>query len=653
MTNKKMRRFFTACMLAAVLIFTTTACGSQAASAAGETSVSADESSAAGEDGTESSAAGGETAAGAAETESRLGGLILTEEDINFKDSDTETDYTASSYVTITGSGDSASADSTDGVVISGGDVTITAEGTYVLEGNFNGSITVTAAEDAKVWIVLNGVTITAEDGPAINVTEADKVTITLADGTTNKAEDSSLRTDETLEAAVYSTSDLVFNGSGSLEVTGNFADAIHGTDDVRIISGTYAVNAVRHGIAGKDRLEIADGSFTISAGGMGLKATNKEEAELGFIYIAGGTFDITAADDGVHAETAVWITDGELTVSSGDDGIHAEETMVLDGGTITVTDSEEGLEAGEIWLNGATVDVQASDDGINAAAGSDSTSDGEFNAAAGSGSTSDGEFNTAAGSDSTSDGEFNTAAGSDSTSDGEFNSAMGSGSDFGPPAFAGAGGMQSSSSGYLYINGGTVTVNAGGDGLDANGAIYQSGGDVIINGSTNNGNGALDYDQEYVMTGGTLMAAGASGMLQTISDTSSAACLTIVDNIESGTVIEIRDENDNAVYTAEVSKTVGSVVLASEALVKGSTYDVYLNGEEAMEITLTDTVTMTDRDGNAATAGFAGGMGFGAFPGDQAGGMGPGGQPGSMEPGGQADGQTGTASDRTTGEKI
>ncbi|MDO4615823.1 MAG: hypothetical protein Q4B15_09375, partial [Lachnospiraceae bacterium] len=69
MTNKKMRRFFTVCIMAAVLTFTT-ACGPQAASAAGETSVSADESSTAGEDGAESSAAGGETAAGAAETES-------------------------------------------------------------------------------------------------------------------------------------------------------------------------------------------------------------------------------------------------------------------------------------------------------------------------------------------------------------------------------------------------------------------------------------------------------------------------------------------------------------------------------------------------------------------------------------------------------
>ena len=81
----------------------------------------------------------------------------------------------------------------------------------------------------------------------------------------------------------------------------------------------------------------------------------------------------------------------------------------------------------------------------------------------------------------------------------------------------------------YLTINGGYIYVDTAGDGLDSNGSIYINGGTTIVNGPTNDGNGALDYDSECVIKGGTLISAGSSGMLQSASTNSDNYTMTIV----------------------------------------------------------------------------------------------------------------------------
>lgn len=67
----------------------------------------------------------------------------------------------------------------------------------------------------------------------------------------------------------------------------------------------------------------------------------------------------------------------------------------------------------------------------------------------------------------------------------------------------------------YIYFKSGTVYVNASGDGLDSNGYIVMTGGNVIAIGPTDGGNGVLDFDNTFKMTGGNLLLAGCSGMDQ------------------------------------------------------------------------------------------------------------------------------------------
>ncbi len=49
-----------------------------------------------------------------------------------------------------------------------------------------------------------------------------------------------------------------------------------------------------------------------------------------------------------------------------------------------------------------------------------------------------------------------------------------------------------------------------------------MAGGTVLVNGPTNDGNGSLDYDGTFDISGGILVATGSSGMAQMPSDSSS-----------------------------------------------------------------------------------------------------------------------------------
>ena len=73
------------------------------------------------------------------------------------------------------------------GAYVLNGSVYITGAGWYVVSGTLDdGSIVVDAASSSKVWILLNGVTIACSDDACLRVNQADKVFITLAEGTEN-----------------------------------------------------------------------------------------------------------------------------------------------------------------------------------------------------------------------------------------------------------------------------------------------------------------------------------------------------------------------------------------------------------------------------------------------------------------------------------
>ncbi len=334
MTKKSLRKGILAIVLSAVMA-TMSACGGSAGTAnktaqavdttdsvSAEAAESGNGTDAANISGTNSASSTGtdSTSASAGTATVNLRYSAITSDLTTFKSGDMYERWTAGKSVLVKADGENVEIDEDAvGITCDGTDISVTLPGTYVFEGNLNGTLTVNVSEKAKVRLILNGFEITSSDGPAIRILEGDRVTISLEDDTENVVTDSETYSDETLSSAIYSKSDLIFNGNGKLKVNANHADAIASKDDLRIVSGEYVINAVDDGIVGKDRLKIKDGKFTVTSGGDALKTTNIEKVDRGFIYIANGTFKLTSGDEAMDATSSIRIDDGDFTVLTGE----------------------------------------------------------------------------------------------------------------------------------------------------------------------------------------------------------------------------------------------------------------------------------------------------------------------------------------------
>lgn len=510
---------------------------------------------------------------------------------------DTIVESTASNTIYLKGDSIECEASS---VTVSGTTATIKNAGTYIVTGTLDdGQIAVDTEDKGTVWIILSNANITSNTNSPVYVVNAKKTIISAATGTENTLSDAKEYTyavteDEEPNACIFSKDDLVISGDGSLTVNGNFNNGIASKDTLEIVNINLTVNAENNGIKGKDYLVIKGGDITVDAKGDGLKSDNTDDSSLGYILIQNGNINITAGEDGIQAETCLKIEGGNINVDTGDgasvvsnndmwgggntssdtsikgikagvdititkgtininseddsihsngtieisggsieaasrdDGIHSDTELVINEGEINITKSYEGIESVAIIINGGYITVCASDDGINAAGGNDGSSQ--------SGRPGMNDF--------------------------------------------------SSSTGSVEINGGYIYLNADGDGLDSNGSVTVTDGTILIDGPENSGNGALDYTTEFNMSGGLLVAAGSSGMMQTVSTTSSQYCISVVTTAyqSKNTLFNISDSEGNSILTYMPSKKYNSVVICSPDIIEGETYTVSCGGETTGE---------------------------------------------------------------------
>lgn len=505
----------------------------------------------------------------------------------------------------------------------------ITNEGVYTLTGDVDGgNVVVNCTGDVK--LILDSVSIKSSDGPAILILSANNVIIELKDGTKNYVSDSSAYSNSDYNGCIHSKSDLIFQGNGSLEVNGNYKDGIVSKDDLKFSSGTYFIKSLDDGIVGKDSIYVVDGDFSIECGSDGLKSSNTEDDTKGFINIDNGKFIINSEEDGIQAETKLIINDGEflittsdgsssdssaiykdfyggssydstsskglkagdnlvikngsftidskddaihsnnylgivngvIDISSGDDGIHADKEVIIDNGNIKISQSYEGIESENITINGGDISIISSDDGLNVSGGNDQSSVGGR------------------------PGQNHTAG----------------------------------NGGTLYIIGGKVYVDASGDGLDANGNIVIKGGEVSVDGPTNSGNGALDYDTVFEITGGDFIAVGSSGMVQGVSSSSSQYSVMFYLNSSYDGDISLVDSSGNEVVSYSPSKKYSSVIISSSSIKKGEEYTLKIDGEEI------DTIKVDSVNSSNSSIGGYGNPrgGSGGGPGGSGGGRGP-----------------------------
>lgn len=292
-------------------------------------------------------------------------------------------------------------------VRIDGQNVTITQAGTYQIAGTLgDGALIVESGENAKIALVLGGVSIKNSTGAAIQIGTADDVTIELAEGTTNvlqSGEEVDIATategEEASGGALQSKVDLKIKGKGSLTVLGYLNNGIHCTKDLKIKNGNISVTALGHGIKGKNSVTVSGGTVTVTSGKDGITSDETENEEKGFVTIEDGEIIITSAGDGVSAETTLTVMGGVISIISGggsanaqqktdnmrgwwdfdnsasDDnsasckGLKAGKALVISGGSITIDAQDDALHTdGDMTISGGECILSTGDDGAHAA---------------------------------------------------------------------------------------------------------------------------------------------------------------------------------------------------------------------------------------------------------------------------------------------
>ena len=517
--------------------------------------------------------------------------------DLGYSDRDQDATWDASEATFITLEGSTASVDG-EGAEVSedGTTVTITAAGTYVVSGTLDdGQLLVSAGEDDKVQIVLDGVSIHNEDGPAIYIDEADKCFITLAEGSENElsdGEDYELEEDsDEPYATLFSRADLTLNGSGALTVDANYRHGICSKDDLVITGGSYVVDAAEDALRGRDCVKILDGDFELTAGGDGIKSNNDGDPERGFVSIDGGSFSITAGDDGIQAETYLRIAGGtfdvaaeddalhsnisgiveggDLSLSAGDDAFHTELELYIEDGAIDVSSCFEGLESEAIYIDGGTISIVSSDDALNASSAdltgdSDDEEDDEsfWNSVVGGATTT-----TVAAASQVNEAQRNSGQPDSSFSEGlDSDGTMQSGA------------TVADENCLIQINGGYIVLDASGDAIDSNGSVEITGGVVLVNGPSESMDGAFDYDLSATISGGEVIMVGSAGMAQNFTSGTQAFAFTTVSG-SAGQTVAVVDSDGEVIISITATKSFGMVLVSSESFEEGGEYSLVIGG--------------------------------------------------------------------------
>ena len=529
----------------------------------------------------------------------------------------------------------------------SNGVCTITQPGIFAVTGSMAGgqivvNVDKTAYPAGVVELDLMGVDLTNETAAPIYVEAiGDEVRIAAKSGTVNTISDGTSHSDtytdsdgnvNTVDAAIFSRDDLKIKGTGALTVNGNSADGIVSKNDLKIYNGTITVNAVDDGIRGKDSVTIGNDEdtdfstldLTVNTdAGDGIKATATDtgaDKSYGIITVNGGTVNVNSYLDGFQAEQEFVMNGGDVTIKTYQGSSYTGNGStgstgswggfgggfgggMSDGNTNKTDVSAKGIKAvgsydetgttwqsaGNITINGGTLDIDSSDDCIHAGGNIDLIGGLLKLASADDGVHCDHDLVIGSGSENTfddiqilvstayegiegvnitqnsgtvivnsTDDAYNAAGGADgsgNTSQGPWGQG-GWGGGFG-------GGMSSGGDYMLTFNGGFALANVTDgdhDGFDSNGDIAVNGGYVITNGNEpfdcgDSGNSCTYNGGVVVENIGNVNSMGA-GMSTNFQASVSA---------QAGTRITLVDQNNTVIVSFIAGKKVSSIKAALE----------------------------------------------------------------------------------------
>ena len=210
----------------------------------------------------------------------------------------------------------------------------------YVTGSTSNGSLTILG--DKKYEVILAGTDITNPDSAALNLLSKKRAFVVLADGSTNKLTDgTSSKNDH--KGALYSKGKLLMNGSGTLEVYGNYNNGIHSADYIIFNTGNnvYAKSTQNHGIKANDGVFINGGILNVEVSAAAAKGINCESN----IIVNGGRTTVITTGNGA------W--DSEDQEAKGAAGIKADSTFTMNGGELWLKSTGSGGKGINADMNG------------------------------------------------------------------------------------------------------------------------------------------------------------------------------------------------------------------------------------------------------------------------------------------------------------
>ena len=410
---------------------------------------------------------------------------------------------------------------------------------------------------EKKFHLTLNGVSLTNPTGAAINIQSGKRVFVTLADGTSNSLVDgTSYNTpdDEDEKGTFFSEGQLVFNGKGSLEVTGNKKHGIVSDDYIRFRTGTniYITASNGHGIKANDYVAIGGGVLNIEVSGTAKKGISSD----GYVLVSGGRTTILTSGDGEYDEDEDDV--------SGAAGIKADLYFQMEGGQLNIKSTGAGGKGintdGEIIINDGDIQVITtgqtftySSDLDSKAKGIKSDTDVTVNGGTIKIKTTGGEGSEgleAKGVMNINGGEIEIA-----TYDDCINSA-----------------------GDMYLNGGYIYAFAtNNDAIDSNGDLYIKGGVIVALGASG-AECAIDAAEgkNIYITGGTVVGVGGSNASYPASS-SSQMSVAFQASVSTGSTLTVADGSDAILsFTIKRGYQSGLYLISSPDFKNGTSYTVY-----------------------------------------------------------------------------
>lgn len=508
---------------------------------------------------------------------------------------------------------------------------TITKGGVYTLSGTYKGMIYVNSSE--KVKLVLNGVSITNDNGPAIYFENSKKGIIESSKNSQNTLTDG---TEYSVDAkgCIFSNDDIDIQGEGTITIKSNYNHGIASDDDIKIDGGTINIDAkVGDGIHANDGVNIKSGTVNIEAMGDGISGDK-------YVEINTGTVNITTKGEipedtqeemfmgkgGFGGERPNNNNEERPPMMNGEppempEGENANQgkmpegeppempnfnnnVAVTENGTEETTQTEDSVSSkgiksdNLIEINGGSVDVTSTDHSIKC----DNLiviNDGNIKLksdiskgikAMGCLFINGGDISIDTNDEAIESKETVTINGGNiniKSQDDGLNAGGGSGAMM-------MNNIKDGDEHQIVINGGKLVVNSKGDGLDSNGNLYFYGGEVIVNGPTSGGDAALDSSGENTIYGGTVFAVGSIGMVECPKSAGTQNIFNIsLDSLaDAGSSVVIMDSDNNTIYEAVPEKEFQSIIFSSPDIKTGKEYYIYVNGKKTVTLTAVAGVT-------------------------------------------------------------